>query len=130
MAKLYDANLGWNAGGQSKNAFAGDCVAAFAVPATASGVVVGLAGLTVNDFDYRALPHALYFTKGHVSVVEAGVSKTAPVTFTDSDAFSLQRVAGSVRYLMNSTVLYVSATPSQGTVVLRASLYAAGDQVT
>lgn len=129
MTTALDNNLGWNAGGRSKEYCEADCVASFAVPAAAHGVVIGLSTTTAFTPDYRQIAHALYCAQGQVAVCEAGALKTPPLPFSDADRFTIRRVAGQVQYLKNTTLLYTSSTPSIGTACLDATLYRAGDAV-
>lgn len=124
----YDYNLGWNAGARSNIFLSADGGYLFTVPQSVVGVIVGL-----NSDDlgagYFEIDHALYFSNGIARVLENGVEKANLGAYTGADEWRIERIASTVLYKKNTSVAYVSAVPSAGTVFLDASLYSGGDSV-
>lgn len=123
--------LGWNAGANSIDQLDGDVFTKFTVPAGVTGLYMGLKGARAKPTLPSLITHALYFERGvqdQFRVVEGGVTKTALVARGADDWFEIRRVAGAVTYWRNRALVYTSATPSSGPVLVNACLYASGDE--
>ena len=128
----YDKNLGWNAGARSITSEPGDLTSTFQPSENCIGIIIGLGssdtGPSVTDIE-----HGFYFRKESgvqvYSIYERNVAKTAPTAYVAADVFHVTRADTTVKYWLNSTVVYTSLVPSSGTVFLDTTLYSAGDSV-
>jgi hypothetical protein len=116
----------WSAGARSVAEFSGDCLFSFSVPASVSGIAIGLNSLNASS-QPEEIQHGFLFTGNTYYVVESGIRRTAPATIGTS--FSIRREAGVVTYFADDALLYTSLTPSRGTVFLDASMFGEGDSV-
>ncbi len=126
-------HLGWNAGANSIEERSGN----FVIRDT-MGLVVGAAwGITETRdevADPDRLTHSFLFgqtTAGvpRFAIVESGRMVVPYRAYSLGDQFTIRRVAGAVTYLHGDQVIYRSATPSTGTVMVGSSLYASGDTI-
>lgn len=124
----YTAVTGWNAGASSISQLLEDGYVEFKAGATPFGVV---AGISAND--HGTLPseqtHAFYIHGATVDIFESGALVAAGVVAHSPDnLYRITRKGGRVAYSVGGWSL-TSGTPSDGPVVLDASLYASGDFV-
>lgn len=126
---LIDNNVGWNAGAISALGLSGDGGFLWKVGKTSSGAVVGFAaaneGVGLSD-----IKHGFYYTSSAgLKVIEAGVTKTPRLDYSEGDALRVIRLGGVVTYWINDASVYTSITSSTGWKYLDVSLYSAGDYV-
>jgi hypothetical protein len=123
---------GWDASAYSQTRLDGDLKLTFNVPSSV-GVITGLATERRSN-DPRDVPWAFYVWKSggaeKWAVSEAGVLKTTPVVrVPETDVFRIERCNGTVTYLHNNLIVYVSEANSLGSLVAVTCLYASGDGV-
>lgn len=129
-----DTNPGWDAGGNSINAFEGDCATTFTVVLT-TALAVGLtpsSRTTVGTFE--SLSHSFYFAVSELNepqyyILERGRRIIGPRLHTDLDEYAIVREGGVVRYYVNDALVYTSQLNSSGEVRVGSALYRAGDGV-
>lgn len=83
----------WSAGARSVAEFSGDCLFSFSVPASVSGIAIGLNSLNASS-QPEEIQHGFLCTGSAYYVVESGIRRTAPATIGTS--FSIRREAGVV----------------------------------
>lgn len=121
---------GWNAGANSIQMLDGDVFARFTVPAGVIGVRMGFKGARAQPTLPSLITHGFYFQRGihdQFQVTENGAAKTTFGDRAESDVFEIRRVKGAVTYWRNGVLLYSSAVPSTGPVLVNACLYQSGD---
>lgn len=124
-----DNQLGWNAGGRSQAQLAGDGVITFAFPGTPAGVIAGLGPITATSGDFSGIEHGIYTDGARLFAFESGVQVYQFAAAASSrPALSVLRAGSAVTYQVG-TERYASARESQGSKVLLAALFAAGDSV-
>jgi hypothetical protein len=123
-----DLHLGWNADAVSVAPLSGDGDYRFKLSTSNVGVVVGL-NSTNADTGYTEIDFGIYGYHGFYEVYENGVSKYGPFAYVGTDEFKIERVAGVVKYYLNGTLKYTSATVSGGVVFLDCSMYSGGDVI-
>lgn len=126
MTISSSVHVEWSAGARSVAEFSGDCLFSFSVPASVSGIAVGLNSLNASS-QPEEIKHGFLFTGNTYYVVESGIRRTTSATIGAS--FSIRRESGVVTYFADDSLLYTSLTPSRGTVFLDASLFGEGDSV-
>lgn len=125
--------LGWNAGANSIDTVDGSLHAVFGMPLRVVGVVIGLKGARTRQTVPSLIEHGFYFQQAGTldvfQVIEMGTTRTVPMDRADGDIFEIRRMSGSVRYLYNNDVLYVSTLASFGSKIVNACLYSSYDTV-
>jgi hypothetical protein len=125
--------LGWNAGANSITQLAGDLHCVFSMPLGTTAVVIGLKSTRQRQTLPDLIENGWYFQSlagtDMAQVVERGQVKTALSERVLNDTFEIRRSGGNVSYLKNGNVVYRSAVPSDGTMVVNTCMYASGDAV-
>jgi hypothetical protein len=140
----------WTGGARSVVSFDEGCYFGFEVTLASVGVVIGLNNVDTG-VHYYEIEHALYFSRGAVTVYERGAQRGPSAHAYDEGArFYIVRIGHDVLYCerpfdaatedyftqplypgykLPGEVIYRSTVPSYGTVFLDTSLYATGDLV-
>ena len=124
---------GWDAGANSLQQYPGDARIRFTME-PAIGVVLGLTNTRDNPESMPRISHGFLFNKSHAGtpqwqVIEAGVVKTGPGTYTGATEFRVDRAGTQVSYFVNGALVYASRTPFTGMAICATALYASGDTV-
>lgn len=124
---------GWNAGANSVEMLAGDVQTVFTIPAQALGIVIGFKQSREFQTTPALITHGIYFTNlggfDYWYVSESMTRRTTPLRRNAADEFRIRRIHDVVRYYCNGLLVYTSAIPSVGPVLVNACLFATGDQV-
>lgn len=130
-----DDRAGWNAGAQSIGVLNGDVHCVFQ-PAVAVAGAIGFLRDAANPVPVASVSHGFYFDNDpatgdkRFSIIENGVRKSAPDSYTTATDFELRRVgAGVVTYKYNGATIYTSIIPLFGATAIGTTLFRAGDGV-
>lgn len=126
----YNPQTGWNAGGRSIHALAGNGYAEFEVGPMTVGAVVGFSS-GFNGVNPGEQCHGFYAHGGQLDIIEGGtvVHTVSAPSLGDRPRLRISRRGGVVKYYVAGVERYISATPSVGQVYLDASLYTSSDYV-
>jgi hypothetical protein len=129
-----DPRIGWDSGANSLDAFDGDCRTVFGVRQQ-TAIACGFAAPDrVNNGDWRTIRYGFYFDRrgdgaAQWSVVESGRVVVAPRIADPEDQFTVQRIAGTVSYLVNGSPVHASTNLSSGPLIVASALYQGGDAI-
>lgn len=129
---VYSPRAGWDSSAHSILRHDGAVYTKFI--AFGVGVVCGFAN-EHRSSDPRGVQHGFYsFRQAGANwwaVIESGVQKTTPVIHSPfGTEFRIERrIGGGVVYFVNNRAVYDSVTPSTGSLIVVACLYASGDKV-
>jgi hypothetical protein len=112
----------------------GDLHTTFSVDKIPTGIAIGFKDSRAFAASPERISYAFrLYAVGTATVVEVwegNARRTAPKTYTLGSTIEIRRVAGMVTFLLDSALVYQSATPSHGPLVVNACLFSAGDAVT
>lgn len=131
---VVEPRLAWDSGANSVVARDGDWAVFSIQPSLdCGGVVIGTRSAREAQNDPTRVEHALYFRSvngdAFVSVLEGGEQMNSPAARDADDIYEIRRISNTVLYLKNGRTIYTSLTPSLGTKVVTACMYASGDVV-
>ena len=120
--------IGWGSGAVSIPIVSGDGGYQFTVTKASAGVVIGIAD-SYSGVGYTSIPHALYFSRGTLALMEFGKQGKSLGTYESADVFKILRVGTKVSILKNG--IFVAGMPSMvsGDFYLAAATYMEGDSV-
>ena len=124
---LTNVNAGWNAGARSVVASDGTFVTRFTVSAQSAGCIAGINNGTDVSQHPMEIGWGFYVSKGVARVFERGTYIAISPTFvTGTEIFEVRRdESNTVKYYVDSTLVYTSLTTCTGTVFFDVTLYAA-----
>lgn len=124
--------VGWTAGANSNARVDGDASLRFLMPAGVVGAMIGFRHDPGQQTRPSLIEHGFYFQRAgadYVQVIELGVTKTTLRPRHTGDLFEVRRVGGVVTYWQNGSLVYQSAQPSVGRILVNTCLYTSGDSV-
>jgi hypothetical protein len=128
-----DAQLGWNAGANSKTLLPGDVHVIFSFAAPPAGAIIGFKTGRQLPAEPALILHGLYVSSVadnvFVAVFESGRQIGSPVAYTLGNPLEIRRTGKSITYWNNGTLLRTSEAKTAAPVLVNSCLYAAGDTV-
>ena len=122
--------VGWNGSAISINGFHFDGNTEFSISDSSAGVVAGLNTPDATDSGYLSIKYGIFAESGQYRIIENGVFKTTPSSFTTANVFKIEKIGDVVSYYVDNVLIYDSLTPStDAALTLDASLYLSGDSV-
>lgn len=132
---IVDNRIGWNAGGRSGKFIYADGYGQFSVPASVSGVVVGLAPTTgVVDVVPAQIYYSFYFNEGRAYIRANGVQIYFVGSYARTDVWRIERLGNVIKFYSvsgtfgNQLLTTTAAIP--GPMSLQTVMYMARDSVT
>jgi hypothetical protein len=137
--QVFEANLGWNAGGNSDTELDGDCHFVFTMGVPVVGAIGGFKTSRGGVGIPESVTHGFLFQQladgtNVYSVVEFGQQLTTPVARSNGfdETFEIRRYGSKVAYYVTPNggtqkLVYSSLQPSTGTILVGVALYAGGD---
>lgn len=123
---IYEYNIGWTGRARSRSSLKGAGAYTFTVPASSSGVVIGLS-VEPKPAGYNDILFGFFVSRGVVRVYESG-QEAAYIGFHPGAELKIQRTGGMVRYFVDGTQVR-ERTNESATVFLAAAMYSGGDTV-
>lgn len=123
---IYDYKIGWNGRAHSRQAIERSGSATFTVPASVSGVVIGLSPEPATS-GFLDIAFGFFVSHGVVRVYEFG-QEAQYIGFYPGAVLKVQRAGGYVRYFVDGTEVR-SRTNDAAAMFLAAALYSGGDTV-
>ena len=128
-----EPRLGWNSGARSIVTRYGNCYVEFDMPAV-TGVVCGLANAFTSTDPSNVAAGFFIESAGGVSrytAVEYGVPipGVGPSVHSPTALFRIERVNGTVTYIVDGTPVHVSLTKLYGPLIVVGLMYAAPDGI-
>lgn len=131
---LVDLRIGWNAGANSIDRLDDDLRTVFTMNNRSTGVVIGLTSEPRPDSGNRDnIQYGFYFysTSGGVRYAIRDRGREIHVStgiFThETTVFEIRRYKGTIFYVIDDEPIYVSPTPSTGSMCVGSAFFTAGD---
>lgn len=122
-------STGWASGAISIPTIAGNGGYEFKVPSGVVGAVCGIAN-SYRGVGYTSINHALYFSRGAVSLLEAGSTIQTLGTYTSSDKWIVYRTGSNFFVYKNGVMVVTRPMLFTGDFILAGALYSIGDTIT
>lgn len=119
---------GWASGAISIPSVSGNGGYEFKVPASVVGAICGLA----NDYrgvGYSSIAHALYFSRGSVSLLEHGTTIQTLGAYVSSDKWVVYRTGSNFLVYKNGSLIVIRPALFTSDFILAGALYAVGDTI-
>lgn len=125
---------GWNSGANSAARLDGEVETTFKVDIKAAGAVGFAPSGGPKSGRLAALTHAFYFDTDasgtlHAAPMESGRVVGPRTPAPAGGTYTLRRVGGQVTFHIDDALIYTSATPSAGVLMVTTALYRGGDKV-
>jgi flagellar hook assembly protein FlgD len=128
ITKNYGENS-WNAGSASMARFSEDGGVEFTAAQTNKILACGISS-SDTSYNYNEIDYAFYLgAAGDLYIYENGVSRGAFGTYQIGDRLRVERLGNTVVYRLNGALLYTSAVPSTGTLLVDSAIYSANGQI-
>lgn len=121
-------SVGWASGAISIPRVSGNGGYEFKVPATVVGAVCGIAN-SYRGVGYTSITHALYFSHGTVSLLEAGSTIQTLGSYSSSDTWIVYRTGDTFFAFKNGALVVARPMLFSGDFILAGALYCADDTI-
>ena len=128
---ITSANLGWNAGANSILKLDGDVHMVEAITAVPVDTYLGFKYARANQTQPYRLAYAFRIyklgTQASYELWEGTAQRVGANPYVLGTPLEIVRASGQVTYFVNGSLVYSSAVPSKGPLLVNACLFSAGD---